>query len=332
MNYTNKYNINLLLAAWLINDDYDYNPQERVISTTTLLKPIKKAVLSAAIPEETKSVDVSELISRALGSSIHDGIEAVWRNEEKRNAALRKLGVAERLISAIRINPTDEEVKEAEEKDLFILPLYFEKRHSKDFKGWKITGKYDNVLEGIVHDTKTTSVYSARRERVIEGYRNQMSVYRWIAPHIITENYGRINFVYTDWQSSRANSDPKYPAHRFETLTIPLLSMEETEALVAEKLALREKYLGKPEDVLPPCTPDDLWMDPPTYAYYSDPMKVGIGRATKTFDGPTAKQDANAHLLEKGKGTVVERKGTAKACKFCDGADICKQREQYDTV
>ena len=45
--FSNNSNITLSMAVWLATDDYDHN--DKVISVTTLLKPIKQTVLAARV-------------------------------------------------------------------------------------------------------------------------------------------------------------------------------------------------------------------------------------------------------------------------------------------
>ena len=46
MKFTNKNNIPLSLAVWLVTDEYDYVDKPNYISATSLLKPTRQLVLS----------------------------------------------------------------------------------------------------------------------------------------------------------------------------------------------------------------------------------------------------------------------------------------------
>lgn len=324
MQYTNNYGVNLLLAVWLLNDNYDHDHRPKTISASTLIKPLKKTILAKRVAKELKSVDVADMMASGLGSAIHDAIEAVWLNKEKREASLRKLGIPEEVIASILINPTDEELYEG------CIPVYFEIRNERQLAGWNITGKFDAVADGRVHDFKSTGTYSYTKGTKDTDYLLQLSIYKWLNPVIVIDPTGQINFAFTDWQSFMANRDPAYPEKRMISKEFMLLDAEGVERFIKEKLALLEKYMDAPEEEIPECSAEDLWMDPPKFKYYSDPSKIASGgRATKNFDDP---DEAQRYLMEKGKGQIVKVEGAPKACGYCDAFEVCKQKDRYEQL
>ena len=326
MQVTNHYGVNLLLAVWLVNDNYDHDPDPKAISASALVKPLKKYILGKRVHPANKKMDVADLMASALGSSIHDAIEAVWVDDVKRTKSLDKLGIPRAVQERIKINPDPATVTEDD------IPIYFEQRSERLFNGWRITGKFDAVAEGEVNDFKTTGTYSYTKGKKDDDYRYQLSIYKWLNPEIITvtEN-GKINFGFTDWQGFRANQDAKYPEKRFVTSNYDLMSNAEVEARIAQRLKDIEKYKDAPEDEIPECTPDDLWMDDPTYKYYSDPAKANQpgARSSKNFSCPN---EAQAYLMEKGKGIIKTVLGSPKACGYCDAFEICEQKDRYEQL
>jgi hypothetical protein len=324
MNVTNNYKINLLMAVWLLNDNYDYDPTPKTISASTLIKPLKKYILSKRVNRENQSIDVADLISTALGSAIHDSVEAVWLDDAKRTKALTQLGIPEAVQKEIMINPTPEEVAARPDG----IHVYFEQRSVREYKGWRITGKFDQIADGRVQDTKSTGVFSYMKGTKDNDYRDQLSIYKWLNPDKVTDPDGQINFVFTDWQGFRANQDPNYPEKRLISKEFKLLSDAQVEALIDKRLHELAQYMDAPEEDIPECTREDLWMDPPVYKYYADPSKVTSGgRATKNFSDP---QEAQRFMLEKGKGVVIPVEGAPKACGYCDGFEVCKQKDRYE--
>lgn len=322
MNITNNYRVNLLIAVWLLNDDYDFDNTPKTISMSTIIKPLKKLIMGQRVEAKHKVIDVADLMASALGSAIHDAVEAVWTNKTKREASLRKLGIPEDVIASIIVNPKPEELFEG------CIPVYLEQRVVREFEGWRITGKFDAIADGRVNDTKTTGVFSYMKGTKDEDYRSQLSGYKWLNPDKVTDPVGQINFVFTDWQSFRANQDPAYPEKRMITKEFQLLDDQAVEAFIRKRIQDLEKYINLPEEEIPECTPEDLWMDPPVHKYYSDPSKITSGgRATKNFSDP---EEAKRHLMEKGKGQIVTVEGSPKACGYCDGFEVCKQRQKYD--
>jgi hypothetical protein len=317
---TNNSDISLALAVWLLHDEYDYQNEENYISATGLMKPLRHIVLPGRIPAaQRRTPDVEEYIATTLGHALHDSIEKAWTKGYARS--LKMLGYPDSVIEHVRINP--ETVEDG------IIPIYLEQRAKKQIvvNGVRYTvgGKYDMVMEGIVMDNKSTSAYTWVYGGKDDDYRLQGSLYRWLNPEKITEDFIRINFIFTDWSSMDAKSNPKYPQKRVQHKDIPLLSIEETEAWVRWKLGLIQKYSNVPEAQLPECTEEELWRSAPKFKYYSDVTKTG-GKSTKNFD---TLADANKHLAEKVKGIVITVPGEVKRCAYCAGYDACSQKNRY---
>jgi hypothetical protein len=323
---TNKNDIPLALGVWLLHDDYDYNDDPTYISATKLMRPIRHIILPPRIPPEAREVDLEDLIARAAGNSFHDSIEKAWLHNPQ--SKLKALGYPQHIIDRIRVNPTDEEIL----ADPDIIAVFLERRAIREFRGLKIGGKFDMTTEGIVNDTKSTSawgwVFGTRDdENILQG-----SIYRWIdaaqpVPKI-TEDFMRINYIFTDWQKMQARSNPKYPQKRLEQKMLPLMSLEETEKWISDKLDQIKKYANTPESELPHCTDEELWRSEPKFKYFSDPEKAKDknARSTKNFD---TLAEANQHRVAMGKGAVVTGPGEVKRCGYCEAFAGCTQKDQY---
>lgn len=327
MNVTNNSGISLALAVWLLHNEYDYQNDANYISATRLMKPLRHLVLPHRIPaHQRQAPDVQDFIPSALGKSLHDSIEKAWVNGS--NRALKMLGYTDDVISHVRINP--------ETPGEGTIPIYLEQRAKREItvngKTYIIGGKYDMVMEGIVMDNKSTTSYTWLYGGKDDDYRLQGSIYKWLNPDKITEDFIRINFIFTDWQAMQARANPKYPQKRVEHKDIPLLSIEETEAWIKWKLGMVQKYMEKPEAEVPECTDEELWRSDPKFKYYADPTKVaGGGKSTKNFD---TLQEANQYWkVDKiGKGIVITVPGEVKRCGYCDAFDACKQKDRYQTT
>jgi hypothetical protein len=324
---TNNTDISLSLAVWLINDEYDYQASQgfkEYISVTTLMRPTKQIVLAQRVPIEQQIEDVEDYISRGLGNSIHDSIEKAWVKNYRVNLA--KLSIPEHVIDLVAINPTDEE--RIANPDM--IPIYLEQRGFREINGVTIGGKFDLVAEGHVEDNKSTSAFGWVFGTRDEENQLQGSLYRWIdaARNVprITEDFMRVNYIFTDWQKMQARTNPKYPQSRVKHKDLPLLSLEDTEMYVKAKLHDIKKNIALPEEAMVECSDADIWRSDPQFKYYTDPAKTD-GRSTKNFD---TKAEADAYRAEKGKGVVITKLGEPKRCeKYCAAFSICKQKDRY---
>lgn len=330
MRITNKQDISLLLAVWLVDDNYDYAAGKGLdkpyISVTTLMRPLKQIILAMRIPLQDREEDVEDYIARSLGNTIHDGIEKAWVNNAERN--LLRLGYPKGLVQKVKINPTDEE----READPEMIPVYLEQRGYREFGGYIIGGKFDAICDGRIEDNKSTSAYGWVFGTRDEENQLQGSLYNWIDDARplpwVTEGYMRVNYIFTDWQKAQARSNPDYPQRRVLHKDIELLSITDTEMFVKAKLHAITKNMQLPEDKLPRCTDEDLWRSEPQYRYFADPVKARTpgAKSTKNF---TDLSEANQHTAGQGKGVVITKPGEVKRCPYCPAYDICEQRREY---
>lgn len=333
MQFTNLTGISLSLAVWLAHDEYDYINTPNYISVTSLMKPLRHIILPSRIPRnERDTPDVSDNIARALGHSLHDSIEKSWVKGYRKNLA--KLGVPEHVINRVLINPTDDEVRTMKD----CIPVYLEQRAFRKITiggvEYTIGGKFDLVAEGIVHDNKSTSSFVWTQGTRDDEHSLQGSLYRWIdaiqdLPKI-TEDFIRINYIFTDWKKSDARQNPKYPQQRVQTKDIELMSEDATTKWVTDKLSQVLKYQNAPEPTVPECTPEEIWQSDPVYKYYNDPAKANDpnSKSTKNFtDAASAKMFA----IEKGnKGVIKVVPAEPKRCEqYCDAFTVCTQKNRY---
>lgn len=320
---TNANDIPLGLAVWVLHDDYDHQDIKNYVSATRLMKPIRHLVLPSRVPVEDRTSDVEDFIASGLGRAIHDSIEKAWLHGYERSLSL--LGYPESVIKRVLINPTDEQLLSVENP----LPIYLEQRAFREIEVNGVTyvvgGKFDMVAEGMVMDNKSTTAYTWVYGGKDDDYQLQGSIYRWLNPKKITNDFIRINFIFTDWQKASASQNPKYPPRRLMSKDIPLLSLDQTEQWIRNKLSQVERYKNQDETSLPYCTDEELWRSEPVYKYYADPTKT-TGKSTKNFNDAS---EANKFKAEKGhKGIVITIAGTAKRCEYCDAASICSQRKK----
>lgn len=308
----NEDGISFPFSVWLANDSYDYITEDNYISATQLLKPTRQVILSM---RSDVDIDIRDRLAVSTGTAIHDSVEKAWM--EHYDANMRALGYSEDFISKVKINP--------EKLELGDIPVYIEKRAVKELDGFKIGGKFDFVLNGNLHDIKTSSTYTYMEDSKREDYILQGSIYRYLNQDIITGSDITIDYFFTDWSKINALSNSQYPQSRCLSKSYPLLSVLDTEKYLKTKLCEIKTNLNKPEDEIIPCPDKDLWLSPTVYKYYSDSTKTN-GRATKNF---TSLEEANAYAASKGKGIIKTVLGTPRRCMYCPAYSICSQRRRY---
>lgn len=323
---TNNHQIDLALAVWLMQNGYDSGadkaPEGELISVTTLMKPTRRLILERQVDQSKEKLDIADLIPSRIGHSLHEAIEASWTQSDWATA-MRRLHYPERVIQQIKINPDPSTVTQDD------IPIYLEQRGYKEINGIVLTGKLDFAINGAYRDFKTTSTFSYTSGSKDQDYILQGSMYRYLMPEYIWKDQMRIDFVFTDWQSYRANRDINYPQTRIAHKDFPLMSHEETEEWIVNKINQikdNAKYV-KNQNKMIRCSDKDLWIGDPVYKYYSNPETAKKeGRPQKIFQKLS---EAEQHRSEKGKGIVVTVKGKPKACQYCSAFSVCEQRKEY---
>lgn len=288
MHFTNRLGLPQYLVDWLKKDNYDHSTEPSTISATTLLKPVQAYWLTVRNGDEL-TIDVSELVSARLGTAIHDSIEKVsTTNVSKEQRISRKITVGDQVFT--------------------------------------VTGKYDLLVfedgKWILRDIKTTSVWAFIYGGKDEDYRTQLSIYRWLLQerHPV-ETTAFIDFIFTDWQATKARTEDGYPQQRIQAgYAIDLLSLEQTEKFIEERLAKFFQYKDTPDSELPECTKEELWASEDTWAV----MKVDAKRATKVC---SSEQEALSYIKDKEvkKASIQFRQGKVKRCKYCPAFLYCVQ-------
>lgn len=313
--FRNVSDVPLAVAVFLASDNYDHSEESNTISATSLLRSTRQYILGTRINPNAGMTDLMEQVKNRLGAAIHDSIENAWVNNHTK--AMDALGFPKRLIDRILVNPKLEELTADS------IPIYLEQRVGKKIGIWNVTGKYDFVGEGYVQDFKTTSTYSYTKQVNADKYILQGSIYKWLNPDIVTQSEMLIHYIFTDWKAS-FNNTPEYPSKPVLTQRFPLLSVQDTEQYIVNKLNEIDRYINAPESELPLCSDDDLWRSEPVYKYYKNPSNI-IGRSTKNFSSYT---DAAMRLNADGNvGVVLTVPGEAKACKYCKAFSLCTQKD-----
>ena len=319
---TNQNNIPLPMAIWLASDDYLYSKSANEISTTTLMRSPRYVIATLRkrfpelFPEECRltlyeeeifSQDITERIPSRVGTAIHTAVDNAITQKTK--IALKSLGYSETILKKLLINPEPSEIQ----KDSFVIMT--EQRSYKELDGFIISGQYDAVVNGVVHDIKTTSTFAYTSGSMDKKYIIQGSIYRWLNPDLITGDEIVINFLFTNWNKNYVYSKENYPPTKVLGKSFKLWSVEETEMYIRHKLNQIKKYWNEPLYLIPCCTDDDLYSGNVTYKYYKSGYVKGK-RSTKNFDN--LNEATLYRAKNKGIGEIIIDKGEPFKCPCCD--------------
>jgi hypothetical protein len=320
--YTNNTHIPLPVAVWLASDkDYDIGTDPRIISATSLLKPIRMLVLERQLLQQA-DVDISLAIPAKMGTAIHKSAEDVWTDKKDREECFKNLGMPY-LINKVVVNP--------EKPDTDKVNIYVEQRKEVDLGDFIVSGQFDFVVDGELHDIKSTRTYSYVKGDKASEYIMQGSIYRWLNPTIIKDNWIVINYIFVDWsplaamgERNKPIHEQTYPSSRALAKRYPLHSLEETERFIKTKLDELKTYQHLNQEDLPECGPKDLWAEEPRWAVYRNPHNRN--KATRVLNTAA---EAHSYNIEKcnGTGAVVERPGSVKRCGYCPAVEVCTQAE-----
>jgi hypothetical protein len=310
--YTNRRRIPLSIAVWLADELYNKDPT--YISGSQLSRSNRQIVLSF---RATKIQDLSTLVASRLGTAVHEALDAAWQRPDL-ESRMRAAGYESFL--GYEVNP--------------VLPtpgkhaIYIRQRFNEELAGKMISGAPDLILMRRLFDYKSTSVFVYQKKEE-KDYLWQLTVYRWLARDLIDDDVATIQFILKDWSEARANKDPEYPQTPCPTMLVRVGTAEECRQRIVDRVEELKALMSLDQSQLPLCSDEELWLDPPKYAYYKDPFADGKGRATRVFESYA---EASAFMGTKnGVGKIITRKGEPKACDYCEAASICEQRASWNT-
>lgn len=293
---TNRLNLPRAFVEAIQNDPYDPDDggQHSDYTITGLLDPPRAAQLER---ENDIVEDAADLLPSLQGQVIH--------------------GILERA-------------KDALESMGCVVEKRFYKTYIIDGREYVVSAKvdvYDSVDKRLT-DYKYTSVASAQR-----GLKNE---HKWQvnfqallcceAGYLV--NSADATILMHGWSAERVYST--YPSSPCVVHKVPLLSKEEVNAFIVERIRLHEAA----KTALPNCSQEERW-ERPTYAVMkTDSLK---GKATRVYD---TQEEAEAYLklkdpffkttkAEEGL-TIVTRPGKSIRClRYCPARTVCEQAKQY---
>jgi len=180
-------------------------------------------------------------------------------------------------------------------------------------------------------DWKVTSCYSFLLGDKPE-WEAQLNCYAWLyRQNGFQVTKLQIVAILRDWMASRAEKEPDYPQCAVMVVEIPLWEPTVIQEYIEHRVRIHQEAEDVPDDWLNPCSPQERWEKPTTWAV----MKKGNKRATRVYEEEPM---ARAHMLQQSALNakdfeIVERPGESVRCeRYCKAAPFCSQKKEMDNA
>jgi hypothetical protein len=264
-----------------------YSKGKAHLSATQLLNSPKIVALTKKFEDELEQ-DVSDMVWSIFGTAIHGVLEH---------------GKDENHIVEERLHTT--------------------------FDGWRISGAIDlQIITGLdkisIRDYKTTSAWAVMNEKY--EWEQQLNIYAWLVETVklqIVDSVGIVAII-RDWSRRDAARNPDYPQSPVKEIPITLWPYQKREDFISERISKHSEceFHMETDEELPPCTPEEMWEKPTTWAL----KKKGGVRAIKVYD---TQEEAEA-VLDPKVHEIEVRLGSRTRCEsFCPVNTYCQQWRDY---
>ena len=195
-----------------------------------------------------------------------------------------------------------------------------EQRMTAQVEGKIISGKPDlyHPQTGKLTDWKVTSVYSFLLGEKPD-WEMQLNLYRWLyVQHGFDPKSLEIVAILRDWSRTRSKVEPDYPRVAVMRAEIPLWPIERADAEVRRLVRAHFDAERLKDAELPPCTPEQRWEKPTTFAV----KKKDAKRAFRVFESLMQAEEVAAE----NKMEIETRLGESVRCEdYCPVKQFCAQ-------
>lgn len=290
MKLTNKHGLPESIVNALKRPEYTKGRAH--LSVTQLINSPKIVALSKKFEDELES-DVSEMVWSLFGSAIHKVLEH---------------GKDENHI--------------------------VEQRLHAEVDGYRISGAVDlqviNEAGRSIRDYKTCSVWSVMNDKI--EWEQQLNCYAWLVEKVTGQPVTDLGIVAVirDWSRREAERKEDYPQAPIKEIPITLWPMDQRESYIKSRVHshAEAEFAIETGGNLSPCTPDEMWEKPTTYAV----MKVGGVRAKSVHFDMSSAEAAVSDIPEKTRKDyqIEVRPGSRTRCEsFCPVNHRCQQWREY---
>lgn len=198
-----------------------------------------------------------------------------------------------------------------------------EKRYFAEFDGYKVSGQIDRLVRRkngranvfVLQDYKVVTTWEYKFG-IKEDKVAQLNVYA----ELLRQNGQRVDRleivqVFRDWSKSASLRDAKYPPAPVNVLEVELWPEDEAQTFIRERIA------ALTADPPAPCSPEERWEKPTTYAVKKKGQKRAL-RVFESMDEAVAYQKNNPE----NKLVIETRPGESTRCEhYCSVRKWCKQ-------
>lgn len=261
-------------------------------SVTTLLNPPRYVHLLKRHCHE-KQLNYDNMFPSFLGTAIHAYVEHCL------NASVRSYRLEDRIVYTMRDRV--------------------------------ISGAFDILTaDNEIYDIKSCKTWKKVFDPEYKEWHEQQNMYAYLL--YLTEGIQvrslNIAAIYMDWVASKAARDRSYPQAQKEYITLEMWPLEQTEALMHERIDLMKAHENTPDDDLPECTIEERFEDPLQFAC----MKTETAaRATRVCDTLAEAIQVMRTTKGFGAGSYIEvRHAVRKRCeRYCEINGYCNVYKRY---
>ena len=252
------------------------------------LKSVQQIVLSRRHAEEIEQ-DVQDTLSMWIGTSVHDGLEEVLKDDPD---------------------------------------WMTETRPEMPIDGFTLSGEFDllDLKHNVLYDYKTCKVAQVDKQRTLsdDKWLRQLYIYADLIEHALNRprpEKGIIVAMTTDHSKVKAETQAGYPKHPIQMVEWDLCDesyAEKVRESVRLTLESAQRCLDDPDAPIPACSMQDCWCTEDWAA-----MKEGATKATKRF---SSEVDARAYIAAHPELRLYHRISDFMKCRhYCECAPFCDQ-------
>jgi len=312
MKYTNLSNLPEPYVNAVINDEY--NPGDSDYTPSSLIRPPYMAELFRKHGEEIE-IDVADRFFALMGKMAHKLLEE--NDTEKKS------------LSEIRIYT---------KVDKWVIGMQFDRLHldkkTMSLQDWKMTTiykfkkDYNNTYPDVPEWEIQLNIgaYILRQGGwIIDNQNNRQNF------NPLTVDKLEIIGLLRDFKLRDAKLDKLYPQKPVISRQIQIWNDKKTIEYIRNRATEHDNAKVQPDkSLIPPCTEDEMWAKPTTYAILKKGGKRALTGCAKFESKESAIKSMEAKDLDPDKHEIKKRPGLRNRCEsYCDVSKFCPAHQKW---